>query len=104
MNEEDKKYKPVKYYFIAKPSFWPIIGSIGLFCTVLGLVQTLHQGAIGPYLMGVGIALLIITIFGWFSHVINESLSGLHSPQMDRTYRWAMFWFIVSEIALFLAF
>src|SRR5262249_55924382 len=38
---------------------------------------------------------------GWFGNVINESLKGLHSEQMDRTYRWGMLWFIVSEIALF---
>lgn len=104
MNQEVKKYQPVKYYFIADPSFWPIIGSMGLFCTVLGLVQTLHHGVVGPYLLGLGILLLITTMIGWFSYVITESLQGLHSEQMDRTYRWAMLWFIVSEIALFTVF
>lgn len=97
-------YQPVKYYFIADPSFWPIMGSIGLFCTVFGLVQILHGGVVGPYLMGVGAAFLLTTIVGWFGKVINESLHGLHSEQMDRTYRWAMMWFIVSEIALFAVF
>src|SRR3990167_10977476 len=96
-----KKYKPVDYYFIADPSFWPVIGSIGIFCTVLGLVQVLHDGSTGPYLMLAGIAILLTTMFGWFGRVINESLSGLHSWQMDKTYRWGMLWFIVSEIALF---
>lgn len=99
-----KKYVPVKYYFIADPSYWPLIGSMGLFCTVLGLVQTLHHGIIGPYLMALGFALLLTTMYGWFSRVINESLEGLHSLQMDRTYRWAMLWFIVSEVALFTVF
>lgn len=99
-----KKYEPVKYYFIAHPSFWPLIGSVGLFTTVLGLVQVLHGGAVGPYLMVIGVGLLITTMFGWFGAVIKESLQGLHSKQMDRTYRWGMFWFIVSEIALFAAF
>lgn len=101
MNNSVNKYEPVKYYFIADPSFWPIIGSMGLFCTVLGLVQVLHHGAIGPYLMAAGAAILIVTMFGWFGKVIHESLHGLHSQQMDRTYRWGMLWFIVSEIALF---
>lgn len=104
MSHQQKKYQPVKYYFIADPSFWPILGSIGLFCTVLGLVQILHNGSIGPYLMATGIGLLIFTMAGWFSRVINESLNGLHSLQMDRTYRWAMLWFIVSEVALFSVF
>ena len=101
MRQDMKKYQPVKYYFIADPSFWPIIGSIGLFCTVLGLVQILHHDATGPFIMGGGIILLLTTMFGWFGHVVKESLAGLHSEQMDRTYRWGMLWFIVSEIALF---
>lgn len=104
MSQQTKKYQPTTQYYIAEPSFWPIIGSIGLFCSVLGLVQTLHHGAIGPYLMLGGIAILLLTMFGWFGHVIKESLSGLHSEQMDRTYRWGMFWFIVSEIFLFAVF
>jgi len=101
VKEVKKKYEPVNYYFIADPSFWPLIGSIGLFCTVFGLVQILHKGSIGPYLMGTGLVIILITIFGWFGKVINESLQGLHSPLMDKTYRWGMLWFIVSEIALF---
>ena len=95
------QYNPTKKYFIADPSFWPIIGSVGLFTTVMGLVQILHKGAAGPYIMALGILILMFTMFGWFGTVINESVSGLHSAQMDRTYRWAMLWFIVSELFLF---
>lgn len=104
MRTPAKKYNPIKQYFIAEPSFWPIVGSVGLFCTVFGLVQVLHEGAIGPYMMTAGLAILLTTMFGWFGRVIHESLSGLHSAQMDKTYRWGMLWFIVSEIALFFVF
>lgn len=99
-----KTFQPVNYYFIADPSYWPMIGCLGLFTTVLGLVQTLHQSTFGPYIMAAGILALIFTMYGWFGAVIKESLQGLHSEQMDKTYRWGMFWFIVSEIALFLSF
>jgi cytochrome c oxidase subunit 3 len=100
-----KEYNPTKHYFIAEPSGWPIVGSIGLFCTVLGLVQYLHNDIkVGSLLMAAGIAILITTMVGWFSHVIRESEAGMHSAQMDRTYRWGMLWFIVSEIALFAVF
>lgn len=101
MSNTSKEYKPVNYYFIADPSFWPILGSIGLFTTVIGLVQILHGGAVGPYLMVLGMGMLLTTMTGWFGAVIKESLAGLHSHQMDRTYRWGMFWFIVSELFLF---
>jgi cytochrome c oxidase subunit 3 len=89
------------HYYIAEPSHWPIVGTSGLFCTVFGLVQVLHHGAFGPYIMALGIMLLLTTMFGWFSAVIKESIDGLHSRQMDHTYRWGMLWFIVSEIFLF---
>lgn len=96
-----KRYQPTDKYFIADPSYWPIIATSGMFCTVFGLVQVLHGGAVGPYVMTLGAALIITTLFGWFGAVIKESLAGLHSHQMDHTYRWGMLWFIVSEIFLF---
>jgi cytochrome c oxidase subunit III len=104
MNDSIKKSPVVDYYFIAGPSFWPLIGCIGLLCTVLGLVQTLHSSMLGPYLMGAGLIILVVTMFGWFGKVVKENIEGLHSEQMDRTYRWGMLWFIVSEIFLFTVF
>lgn len=101
MMKQAKPYQPVKYYFIADPSFWPIIGSCGLFLTVFGLVQYLHGNGFWPLFMLSGIGILIATMFGWFGRVVHESIEGLHSVQMDRTYRWGMFWFIVSEVMLF---
>src|SRR3990167_7857592 len=96
-----RKYQPTDHYFIADPSFWPIVGTLGIFLTVFGLVQVLHGGGIGPYSMVAGVALLLTTMFGWFGAVIKESLAGMHSHRMDLTYRWGMVWFIVSEIFLF---
>jgi len=97
-----KQYQPVDYYFVAEPSHWPIVGSIGIFLLVFGFVQTIHHSMpFGPMLMGLGVLILLITMFGWFGAVIKESINGLHSAQMDRTYRWAMVWFIVSEVSLF---
>lgn len=99
-----KKHELTKHYFIADPSHWPVIGAIGLFCIVFGIVQLLHHNAPGPYFLLAGLAIILITMFSWFGMVVNESLQGLHSEQMDRTYRWGMMWFIVSEVALFAVF
>lgn len=93
--------RPNVPYFIAAPSFWPLLGALGLFLSVLGFVQVLHEGLAGPWLMLAGSLCLVTTLTGWFSSVINESLTGLHNPQMDKSYRLGMFWFIVSEICLF---
>lgn len=99
-----EKYQPVDYYYVAAPSYWPLFGSIGIFLSVIGFVNVLHDNVIGIYLCFVGVLLLAFTMAGWFGTVIKESVTGLHSRQMDRTYRWGMVWFIVSEVALFGAF
>lgn len=43
-------------------------------------------------------------LFGWFGAVVKESRAGLYSPQLDRSFRWGMSWFIFSEVMFFLAF
>lgn len=99
-----QKYQPVDYYYVADPSYWPLFGSFGIFSTVLGVVNMLHHNKIGIVLCFTGVLLLAFTIAGWFGAVIKESVAGLHSKQMDRSYRWCMVWFIVSEISLFSVF
>jgi len=43
-------------------------------------------------------------LYGWFSNVINESMSGKYSHQMDNSFRQGMSWFIFSEVMFFAAF
>ena len=96
-------------YYVPAQSAWPIIGAIGLFLIAFGAgnyVQQLSSEASGPggYLLIAGLAIIIFMIFGWFRTVIEESMSGLYSPQMDRSFRQGMSWFIFSEIMFFGAF
>lgn len=95
------KYHPTKRYFLPQPSHWPLLGSIGLFLTVIGIVNIIHDHVLGHYLLFGGLLFLIYMLQGWFRTVIEESKLGLHSLQMDRTYRLGMFWFITSEVAFF---
>jgi cytochrome c oxidase subunit 3 len=90
-----------KPYFLPKPSHWPLFGSLGLFFLVIGIINIIHQNWYGHYLFMAGALLLAYTMFGWFSTVIDESLAGLHNAKMDRTYRYGMIWFIISEVAFF---
>lgn len=99
---------PEKYYVPAQ-SIWPIIGAIALFFVGLGAAHLVTDYAhtrtgVGGYLLVVGFALLFYMLFGWFSHIINESMGGLYSAQMDRSFRQGMSWFIFSEIMFFAAF
>ena len=44
-------------------------------------------------------------LFGWFGTVISETRAGLlQDPQVDRSFRWGMVWFIFSEVMFFAAF
>jgi cytochrome c oxidase subunit 3 len=52
----------------------------------------------------IGGGVLLVMLVGWFGGVIRESQSGLYSDQVDRSYRWAMAWFIFSEVMFFGAF
>lgn len=92
------------YYFIAKPSYWPIAGAASLFFMLIGAINLVHHNWLGHYLLFFGVLLFIYTLFGWFGAVIDESNRGLHNTQMDRSYRWGMFWFIASEVSFFGAF
>lgn len=92
------------HYYVPESSAWPIKTSIGLGLLLVGFANLLHGHKIGHYLFFVGALLLIWTMYGWFSEVVKESLTGMHSKQMDRTYRWGMAWFIFSEVMFFGAF
>lgn len=91
-------------YFVPEPSFWPIVGTIGLFLLAGGFASYLNGVEFGPWICLLGALFLITMLFGWFGAVIRESLSGLYNAQVDRTFRWAMGWFIFSEVMFFAAF
>ena len=43
-------------------------------------------------------------LFGWFGTVIGESEGGLYNLKVDASFRWAMSWFIFSEVMFFAVF
>lgn len=93
------------HYYVPEKSHWPIVGTVGLLLSVVGGVNALHgAGSFWTLVMYAGFLVMAYMMFGWFRHVIQESMSGLYSKQMDRTFRWGMFWFIFSEVMFFAAF
>ncbi|WP_245595576.1 MULTISPECIES: cytochrome c oxidase subunit 3 [Ferrimonas] len=96
-------------YYVPEQSYWPIVGAIGLFLIALGAgnyVGGLKSGDTGifGYVLLSGIAVIVVMVVGWFGTVINESMAGLYSRQMDRSFRQGMSWFIFSEVMFFGAF
>jgi len=89
-------------YYLPAPSYWPIIGSIGMFTLLGGFGIFLNGGS--PIGMWIGAVVVLIMLFGWFGTVINESVSGKYNEQVDMSFRWGMGWFIFSEVMFFAAF
>jgi cytochrome c oxidase subunit 3 len=97
-------------YYVPEQSKWPIVATVGLGVMLYGLAAIMVDGKQGVDTTGawitfsIGSAIMVYMLFGWFGNVIQESRSGLYSPQMDRSFRWGMSWFIFSEIMFFAAF
>jgi cytochrome c oxidase subunit 3 len=62
------------------------------------------NGHSGGWMLYVGLGVLTLMLFGWFGTVIRESEGGKHNKQVDLSFRWAMSWFIFSEVMFFAAF
>lgn len=99
-------------YYVPHSSVWPIVGAVALFLTAFGAATFIHQstdkvaaeGSFGAPIFYVGLAAIVFMLFGWFGVVIRESLKGMVSGLLDRSYRWGMAWFIVSEVMFFAVF
>jgi len=91
-------------YYLPSPSHWPIVGSVALFLMALGGVLMMNGAGGGGMVLLAGSAIMIYMLFGWFGTVIGESESGKYNKQVDVSYRWAMSWFIFSEVMFFAAF
>lgn len=92
-------------YYLPAPSAWPLKASMALFLFLAGAANWLHSAWFGFYLTLIGAGFLIYVIVGWFGEVIHENRSGvLADPQVDRSFRYGMLWFIFSEVMFFGAF
>ncbi|MDH6024762.1 cytochrome c oxidase subunit 3 [Vibrio splendidus] len=98
-------------YFVPHQSHWPLVGAAALFLVAVGAGLTVQNmgtdaagGMFGKAVLLVGFCVLLYMLAGWFSNVITESLSGLYSEQISRSFRQGMSWFIFSEIMFFGAF
>ncbi len=98
-------------YYVPAQSSWPIMGAVALFMIAVGAGLTVqHLGQSGGasvasrIVLFLGFIILLVMFAGWFSNIISESLSGLYSAQLSRSFRQSMSWFIFSEVMFFGAF
>ena len=96
-------------YYVPAQSRWPIYASVSLFLMAWGAGAMINglktdSGGVGLTMLLAGALGMGMILVGWFRNVIEESQGGLYSPQMDRSFRWGMSWFIFSEVMFFAAF
>ncbi|WP_100642426.1 cytochrome c oxidase subunit 3 [Alteromonas facilis] len=108
MSQQDTPTQYEKYY-VPEQSIWPIVGAVALFLIAVGagnyvIEVTKGKPGIGGYVLSAGLITLVVMLFGWFKNQIDESMGGLYSAQLGRSYRQGMMWFIFSEVMFFAAF
>ena len=96
-------------YYVPEQSAWPFVGAVALFLIAVGagnfVVETTKgKEGFGGYILLAGVAILLYMLWGWFKDQIDESMAGLYSAQLSRSYRQGMSWFIFSEVMFFCAF
>ena len=91
-------------YFVPAQSKWPFVGSIAMMVTMVGVASWLNDASWGRWTFYIGIAMLVLTLFWWFSDVVRESQAGHYNRQVDGSFRMGMVWFIFSEVMFFGAF
>jgi len=88
-------------YHVLPPSVWPFVGGVGAFVMLLGAVLYFHDA--GPWVLLIGLAIVLYVMFAWWSDVIAESRAGDHTPVVQIGLRYGMIMFIISEVMFFAA-
>ena len=110
----DAHAKPQHDYHLVDPSPWPIVGSISAFLLAIGGIAFMKSRVGqdfsflglplgGPWLLLVGAAGVLYTMYAWWSDVIAEGQHGDHTPVVRMHHRYGMMLFIASEVMFFVA-
>ncbi len=86
-------------YYVPHQSAWPILGALALLILAFASLNLTEKWGFAALLLG--LCILLFMLGGWLWSVTKESNAGLYNQQMDRTFRWGMLWFLVSELFLF---
>ena len=88
-------------YHILEPDIWPFVASVSALTFTSGMVLYMHEMAGAHLVLGLGIAGLIATFFGWFAKIVKEAERGDHTPIVQLHMRYGMILFIASEVMFF---
>ena len=100
-----KHIKTKHSWHLIDPSPWPLLTALGAFTITLSLVLFMHNYYNGGYLCICGFFILLYSIYMWWRDVVREAtLEDQHTFSVQRSLRFGMILFIVSEIMFFFAF
>lgn len=112
----DAHAKPQHDYHIIDPSPWPFLGSLGALVMAFGGVawmSYLKGGALPIFgydmantrfwIFAIGLAIVLYTMFGWWSDTVKEANEGHHTRVVSLHLRYGMIMFIASEVMFFVA-
>lgn len=95
---------PQHDYHLVDPSPWPFVGSMSALILAIGAVFSMHGESWAPYVLALGFAGVLYTMFEWWSDVIDEGEhKGDHTPVVQIGLRYGMILFIASEVMFFVA-
>jgi cytochrome c oxidase subunit 3 len=90
-------------YHLPDPSPWPILGAIGGFMIVTGIILAAHLGSY--ILLTLGVLGTVVIAYLWWSDVVREARTpGAHTPIVRLSLRYGMVLFITSEVMFFVGF
>src|SRR4051794_2480495 len=88
-------------YHLVEPNIWPLIGALCAFALFGGFVMYLHDNPYGKFVMGLGVAGVLLTMYEWWGYTIKEAHQGFHTPVVQLHLRYGMILFIASEVMFF---
>ena len=95
-------------YYIPTNGWYPVFAALGIFLSLVGVghwLNLLKAGQPPSHLtLYIGVTVLGLVLFFWFSKVIQENHAGITNAQVKRSFVWSMSWFIFSEVMFFAAF
>ncbi len=97
-------HPPGTHYFVPQPSLYPFILSGGMFLLALGFILQMNKFGAGSWIMLAGTGVILTVVVRWFGRIIHESQTGSYREWEDKSFRYGMIWFILSEVAFFAAF
>ncbi len=90
-------------YHLVDPSPWPLLGALSAGTLAVGMVLLMHE--VTPWLVPVGLVMVILTMAVWWRDVVKEAhVEGHHTPIVQLGLRYGMVLFIASEVMFFSAF